>query len=57
MAFDINCFNNVSSGTSSNFTVWSYKNTDDTLAEITTDGYFNDITFRLQEDDIIFVRA
>ena len=45
----------MSSGASGSFKVWSYKNTDDTLETMAASAYFNDVTFRLHDGDIIYV--
>lgn len=55
MAFIRDNFNNVSSGGGSTIKVWSYVNTDDTIATIEAAGYFNTMRFALNQNDLIFV--
>jgi len=57
MAFVLNAFNNVSSGTGDSLTVWMYINTNDTLAQIAAAGYFDQVKFSLTQYDVIFVTA
>jgi hypothetical protein len=55
MAFLKDNFNNVSSGSSSQMKIWSYINTDDTLATIMASSYFNGMRHALNLNDIIFL--
>lgn len=57
MTFSINSFDNVSSGATSGPRIWSYGSTTDSLVTISQSGYFNDIRFRVDRNDMIFVSA
>ena len=57
MAFNIEAFDNVSSGSADGVRVWSYKSTSDTLAQIAAAGYFNQMRFALRSKDIIILQA
>lgn len=55
--FDINSFGNISSGASEGPKLWSYGSSTDSLATISTSGYFNDVKFRIDSNDLIYVSA
>jgi len=55
MAFDINAFNNVSSGGANGAKLWSYKSAADNLATIAAADYFLPMRFAMGNEDIIFV--
>jgi hypothetical protein len=57
MTFSINSFDNVSSGATSGPRIWAYGSTTDSLVTISQSGYFNDIKFRVDRNDMIFVSA
>ncbi len=57
MAFDIDSFDNVSSGASKGPRLWSYGSDTDSLATISASGYFNDVKFRIDRNDLIYVSA
>ena len=54
MAFDINAFNNISSGGVGVAKLWSYKSSDDAMSTITASDYFIAMRFALDKDDLIF---
>ena len=55
MTFDINAFNNVSSGGANGAKLWSYKSAADTLSTIAATDYFLPMRFALGLDDVLFV--
>lgn len=55
--FDINAFGNISSGASEGPKLWSYGSSADTLATISASGYFDDVKFRIDNNDLIYVSA
>lgn len=55
MAFEINSFDNVSSGAGNSPRLWAYRNLNDTLATIGASDYFYSARFRLDKDDLIFI--
>lgn len=57
MAFDINGFNNVTSGAAASARHYSYKTTSDTLATCLADDYFLDLGSALAADDLVRVVA
>ena len=57
MSFNINAFNNVSSGNSLGPKLYSYGSTTDTLATILTSGYFDEVKFRVNKNDLIYISA
>ena len=57
MAFDINSFNNWSSGAAKGAKSWSYSSSTDTLATILADDYFLAVNGGLSADDLIYVVA
>ncbi len=54
MAFDINSFNNWSSGAAKGPKSWAYSSSTDTLATIVTDDYFLSVAGSLSADDLIY---
>lgn len=57
MAFVIDNFNNTSSGAAFGPRVWTYGHNDDTLAEISVDGYFDEIFGTMSKGDMLYVSA
>lgn len=57
MAFELNNFNNVTSGAAKGVRLWSYRSDDDNLATITADGYFNAVANQIGRLDLIYVLA
>lgn len=57
MAFDINSFNNVTSGAAKGNRLWSYNSSTDTLATVVADDYFLTVTNSLTANDLIYVVA
>ena len=55
MAFDINSFNNWSSGAAKGPKAWAYSSTVDTLATILADDYFLSVHGSLSVDDVIYI--
>lgn len=55
MAFNINAFDNVTSGSSLGPRIWSYGSATDTLAEIAASGYFDAVKFRIEDKDLVYV--
>ena len=55
MAFDINAFDNVTSGSSLGPRIWSYGSSVDSLATIAASGYFDDVKFRIEDKDLVYV--
>ena len=54
MAFDINAFDNVSSGATKGPRIWAYGSSSDSLATIKGSGYFNDVKNRIDKNDMIY---
>ena len=57
MAFDLDFFNNVTSGAGKGVKVWSYKTTGDTLATALADDYFLGVINALNAGDMIYIEA
>lgn len=58
MAFNINNLNNVTSGAATvGAKIWSYNTEDDDLATVVSSGYFNSVTRRLTQNDLIYIVA
>lgn len=56
MAYDVEKLNMVSSGkNTAGGTIWSYVQTDDTLATITASAYFNDASIKVAINDLMFI--
>ncbi len=55
MAFNLNAWSNVSSAAIDGAKVWSYRTLVDNLATVRGSGYFNQIRFGVQENDLIYI--
>ena len=57
MAFDIDNFNNTTSGAADAPRIWAYRTTADTLAQVAASAYFNTVINALSVGDKIYVVA
>lgn len=57
MAFDIDNFNNVTSGAAAGRRMWSYATTADAKAAVKTSGYFDTVANSLTAGDLLWVDA
>lgn len=55
--FDLNSFNNVTSGAAKGPRVWSYGSSTDTLADIGASGYFDVVTERIHLNDLLYAQG
>ena len=57
MAFDINSFNNVTSGAAKGVKIWAYTSSADTLATAIANDYLLAVYGALTEGDLIYIKA
>jgi len=57
MAFEINNFNNWTSGAANGPRYWAYESTTDTLATVLADDYFVSVGQSLDPNDLIYINA
>lgn len=57
MAFDLDSFNNITSGAAKGVRIWGYKSTTDTMATVLADDYFLQMINALDQGDLIYIQS